>query len=278
MGSEVLTLDGSGNSSTSFVKRKIAYNLDKIPYVCSFDFETYNEGTVSSGIGLGISAPIRIIIQSDTIGRQHNESNDSFRCFNSKFRTEFHFQKRPPVQVLSVRPKIAELSLTLFGRALHPELFETHKKFEVLRSNYFAKLEITNSGHVFYFENALTKITEVTASSQHPLPTSRLIESKPFNGGYQESNETRGTVNYHSEFQIEKIAPEMFWRLQNELSKSSQQHGIMHSFDSSGRIPIGGISYLHTVAREKSFEVKAFHTFPDDQAIVKTQTRFQIVG
>ena len=100
----------------------------------------------------------------------------------------------------------------------------------------------------------------------------------PFNGGYQESNKTRGTVNYHSEFQIEKIAPEMFWRLQNELSKSSQQHGIMHSFDSSGRIPIGGISYLHTVAREKSFEVKAFHTFPDDQAIVKTQTRFQIVG
>lgn len=269
--------DGLISSFTSFVQ-KIAYFWPRIPHVCSFDFETYNGGSVTDGIGIGIFGPIRIIIQSGTNGRQHNESNHSFRCFKTEFQIEFHFQKRPPFQVLSVRPKIAELSLTLFGRALHPELFETHKKFEVLRSNYFAKLEITNSGHVFYFENGMTKITEVTASSQHPLPTSRLIDSMPFNGGYQESNKTRGTVNYHSEFQIEKIAPEMFWRLQNELSKSSQQHGIMHSFDSSGRIPIGGISYLHTVAREKSFEVKAFHTFPDDQAIVKTQTRFEIVG
>jgi hypothetical protein len=178
--------------------------------------------------------------------------------------------------VLSVRPKIAELSLTLFGRSLHPELFETHKHLRVKRRHYSVSLDITNSGHVFLFHSDLTKITEVTASTHHPLPSSRLIESRRFTGGFQEFNINKGIINYRSEFQIEKVQPEMFWSFQNELSTTNPQHGIIHAFESSGRIPIGGISYLHTIAQEKSFIVQAFHTFPDDQAIVKTRSEIHI--
>ena len=180
--------------------------------------------------------------------------------------------------MISVRPKIAELSFTLFGRSLHPELFVVNKRYEVDRSKYAAKLEITNSGHVFFFQHDLVKITEVTASTHHPLPSSRLLDSKPFRGGFQQTSETRGPVTYRSEFQIEKVQPEMFWAFQTELSKTSPQHGIIHSFDSSGRIPIGGISYLHTIARDSLLVVQAFHTFPDDQAIVRTRTEFEIHG
>ena len=194
--------------------------------------------------------------------------------FNRLHRAFHHFPR--PDTLLTARPKIAELSLTVFGRALHPELFETRQKYEVSRSNYHASLEIINSGHVFYFQSGLTRITEVTASSHHPLPTSRLIESRPFQPGFQESVEERGQVRYRSEFQMEKVEPEMFWSFQNELAKSSPQHGIMHRFDSSGRIPVGGISFVHTVARENSLLIQAFHTFPDDQAIVKTQADFKI--
>ena len=180
--------------------------------------------------------------------------------------------------MLTARPKIAELSLTVFGRSLHPELFETHKQLEINRSKYSAKLEITNSGHVLFFQSDLTKITEVTASSHHPLPSSRRIDSKPFQGGFQESVEDRGQLRYRSEFQIEKVEPELFWSIQNQLAKSTPQHGILHRFDSSGRIPIGGISYLHTVARDSSLLVQAFHSFPDDQAIVKTQSEFKLAS
>ena len=178
--------------------------------------------------------------------------------------------------VLTARPKIAELSLTVFGRSLHPELFEAHKHLEVERTNYFARLDITNSGHVFYFESDLTKITEVTASTHHPLPNSRLLDSRPFQQGFQEAVESRGCVDYRSEFQIEKVEPEMFWSIQNQLTKTNPQHGMVHRFDSSGRIPFGGISFVHTVAREFSLLVRAIHTFPDDQAVVKTETEFRI--
>src|SRR5690349_16527303 len=50
--------------------------------------------------------------------------------------------------VLSVRPKVAELSFQLFGRALHPELFEVHKTRKVERGEFSARLDITTAGHV----------------------------------------------------------------------------------------------------------------------------------
>lgn len=179
--------------------------------------------------------------------------------------------------MLAARPKISELSLTLFGRSLHPELFEAHKQLEIDRSRYFARMEITNSGHVFYFESDLTKLTEVTAATHHPLPNSRRIESKPFLRGFQESVENRGTVDYRSQFQIELVEPDMFWSIQNQLAQATPQHGIIHRFDSSGRIPFGGISFVYTEARENSLRIQALHTFPDDQAIVKTESDFRIV-
>jgi len=42
---------------------------------------------------------------------------------------------------VSVRPKVAELSFQLFGRALHPELFEVHKTRTVQRGEFSARLE-----------------------------------------------------------------------------------------------------------------------------------------
>ena len=42
--------------------------------------------------------------------------------------------------MLSVRPKVAELSFQLFGRALHPELFEVHKSRTIERAEYTARL------------------------------------------------------------------------------------------------------------------------------------------
>ena len=46
--------------------------------------------------------------------------------------------------VLTVRPKVAELSFQLFGRALHPELFETHKTRTIERGEYEVKVDVTS--------------------------------------------------------------------------------------------------------------------------------------
>jgi hypothetical protein len=45
---------------------------------------------------------------------------------STEFEIESSHERRNYFAVLSVRPKVAELSFQLFGRALHPEVFEVH--------------------------------------------------------------------------------------------------------------------------------------------------------
>ena len=39
---------------------------------------------------------------------------------------------------------------------------------------------------------------------------------------------------------------------------------------------LGAVSWIHLETRSKSLLVQAFHTFPEDLAIVKSQTLFEI--
>ncbi|TWU02512.1 DUF2617 domain-containing protein [Stieleria varia] len=50
--------------------------------------------------------------------------------------------------MLSVRPKVAELAFHVFSRPLHPELYSIHQTRRIERSEYHAKIDITNCGHV----------------------------------------------------------------------------------------------------------------------------------
>ena len=77
-------------------------------------------------------------------------------------------------------------------------------------------------------------------------------------------------------FQGEPVDADLFWAFQDELLRDGERQGLLHRFDSGGRIALGAISYVNVEARNRSLLVQAFHTFPDDYAIVKSQSIFQI--
>ena len=77
------------------------------------------------------------------------------------------------------RPKVAELLFQLYGRALHPELFEVHQTRTVERGGYEAKIQITNAGHLVTWRYDGLTLTEVAAASNHPLPQRTPIAITP---------------------------------------------------------------------------------------------------
>ena len=79
--------------------------------------------------------------------------------------------------VLSVRPKVAELVFQVYGRALHPELFQIYQTRAIQRGDYEASLSITSAGHVVSWRYKGLTLTEVAASAQHPLPQKRRLLS-----------------------------------------------------------------------------------------------------
>jgi hypothetical protein len=159
-------------------------------------------------------------------------------------------------RLLSVRPKVAELVFQLYGRGLHPELFEIVSTRSVSRGNYEATIS--------------------TASAAQPLPQRRRLLSYRLAGERSDRMECRGGITYQTCFQLETVPAEVFWTFQQELCGEGIKHGMFHRFESGGRLALGAISWINVETRTKSLLVQAFHTFPDDLAIVKSQSLFEL--
>lgn len=177
--------------------------------------------------------------------------------------------------MLSVRPKIAELVFQLYGRPLHPELFQTFATRTVSRGDYEATVAITSAGHLVTWRYRGLTLTEVACSATHPLPQKRRLLQYRLKGERSDSMECRGGARYQMDFQLESVSAELFWTYQQELSQEGIRQGMLHRFNSSGRMALGALSYINIETRNRSLLVQAFHTFPDDYAIVKSQSLFE---
>jgi hypothetical protein len=178
--------------------------------------------------------------------------------------------------VLTVRPKVAELVFQLYGRPLHPELFLIHSSRTIKRAGYEVTVHITSTGHVVAWRYGGLPLTEVATSAHHPLPEKRRLLSYRLKGAGNDQLDCRGGTRYRFDFQLERVEPEVFWTFQQELACDGTQQGMLYRFDSSGRMALGALSYINLQARNRSLLVQAFHTFPDDYAIVKSQSVFEI--
>ncbi|MBX7165771.1 MAG: DUF2617 family protein [Pirellulales bacterium] len=178
--------------------------------------------------------------------------------------------------MLTVRPKVAELVFQLYGRALHPELFEIHQSRRVERGDYRARIDITSAGHVITWSYHGLTLVEVATAAHHPLPQKRRLLSYRLKGDRSDRVESRGGVTYQVNFSLEPVDPEVFWTFQEELCYDGQHQGMLQRFDSSGRMALGALSYVNVETRSRSMLVQVFHTFPDDYAIVKSQSLFEV--
>ncbi|NDC54625.1 MAG: DUF2617 family protein [Planctomycetia bacterium] len=177
--------------------------------------------------------------------------------------------------MLSVRPKVAELVFQVYGRPLHPELFEICASRTIERGGYHATVTITSAGHLVTWRRDGLTLCEVATSAAQPLPQKRRLLSHRLSGERSDRMECRGGTTYQTCFQLEAVEPEVFWTFQQELCVEGIRHGLFHRFEPVGRLAPGAISWLNIETRAKSLLVQAFHTFPDDLAIVKSQTLFE---
>lgn len=178
--------------------------------------------------------------------------------------------------MLSVRPKIAELVFQLYGRSLHPELFKIHTSRTVKRGDYSATVDITSAGHVVTWRYHALTLTEVATSCESPMPQTRRLMCYKLKGERHDRVICRGGISYQMNFQVEHVEPAMFWTLQHELCHEGERQGMLHHFHSGGRLELGALSYVNVETRNRVLMVQAFHTFPDDHAIVKSQSLFEI--
>ncbi|MFN7291851.1 MAG: DUF2617 family protein [Pirellula sp.] len=176
--------------------------------------------------------------------------------------------------MLSIRPAIAEHSLHLFGRSIHPELFQVFRTKHIQRTKYAARIDITADGHVITFVRNHSVLSEVVCSRNQILPQRRRIAASAIRGKYHQSIDRQSTIRYTTECERETVSPDLFWMVQSQLQRSDCENELLHVFQSSGRIAYGAVSFLHVEERDSHLLIQAFHTFPDDHTILKSVSSF----
>src|SRR5437588_7070650 len=126
---------------------------------------------------------------------------------------------------LFVRPRVADLVFHLYGRPLHPELFDILAVRRFQREDYELRVWITRTGHVITWENTDVLLTEV-ASADQELPEGRRLLRYRLRGEHAATMPCCHGIVYQTSFQVETLAPDIFLHVHDEILAASNKRGL----------------------------------------------------
>jgi hypothetical protein len=177
-----------------------------------------------------------------------------------------------------IRPRVGDLIFQLYGRPLHPELFDILAWRKVQREDYQLTLRITRTGHVITWENDDVLLTEVAAAADQELPEKRRLLSYRLRGEHSGVLLCAHGIIYHTTFQVETLAPEIFLQVHDEILADGEKRGLLHNFQSSPRLSVAPLGMIAVESRSNCLFLSTFHTFPEENTVVKSQSLIEKIA
>lgn len=181
------------------------------------------------------------------------------------------------MNAFSVRPRVSDLAFGLYGRPLHPELFDILAVRKVQRGSYELTVWITRTGHVLSWANGKLQLTEVTAAADQEFPPSGRLLAHRLRPEHSDAIACGG-ISYQVSSQVEVLPPEIFVHVHNEIAADGGKRGLLHNFTPHHRLAISPLGFVSVEARADCLCISTFHTFPDENAVVKTQSLIEKRG
>ena len=170
------------------------------------------------------------------------------------------------------RPKVQQLFFCLYTRPLHPELFDTLACRRVQQDDYTLTVRITPSGHVLTWQTATLQLSEITASTDQILPRFGSRLRHRFQGERTGSIDPIAGVTYQMSSQLEILPPEIFVHLHDEILDDGAKRGLLFHHQPHHRLALSPLGYVTVQAWKNTLSVNTFHTFPNECALIKTQS------
>ena len=178
--------------------------------------------------------------------------------------------------VAFARPDVSDLMFRLYGRSIHPELFTTYAESKIEQNDYVASIRVCDAGHVISFCSRGQTISEITAARKHPLPQKKRYIEKKLRGSRDASITFDCGLQYHVSYQLEQLDPEVFLNFHEELLIDCNRAEVAHRFPGGNRLSPCPLSFIQTDVGPNSLLIHAYHTFPENCAVVKTQSLFEV--
>ncbi len=174
-----------------------------------------------------------------------------------------------------LRPPVTDLLLRVYGRPFHPEFFTRRKVRRVERAGFTLTAAVTPGGHTVEWSRGPVSFMEVLGSAAEDLPDKWLRLTRrvrgPDAGGGGRCDLGPG-VRYAMTLRSETLAPDVFGAVQRELIEDGSRRGLLFHAAPTGRRGLTPVSYLTIDPIVAGLAVSAFHTFPDEHVVVRTQS------
>ena len=174
------------------------------------------------------------------------------------------------------RPDAADLVLTSYGRALHPDLLCHHASALLTLPGISLDLRLIDAGHAFVFRTTRHTISEIIADRNEAYPVrGRLLEQK-LKGSRAETVEFESGLRYDVCCSLERLTLAVFLRQHEEFVADGAGATLFSESPGESRFSPGPVSMIRAEATRRSVLIHAFHTFPGQLAVVKTQSLIEV--
>ena len=175
------------------------------------------------------------------------------------------------------KQSLATLRFYLYDRPLHPELFDIYHDHHVVKDGYEAQIWVTGCSHVIAFHGEDGSVIEVVAAEGAELPERGRLVDLPFRGENDYEQHLPDGLHYMMNFQVEQMSPMVYSKTHHDLARVGVQRGLFVPFPMwMIRAPLTPFTFIDYDAKPRSLHLFAFHAFPEDLTVVKTQTIFDV--
>jgi hypothetical protein len=176
------------------------------------------------------------------------------------------------MEVPLIRPKVAELVFRLYTRPLHPELFEVFSSRSIARDGYTLIVRLTRTGHVLSWSDGRVHLEEITATDEMELPESGRRLGHNFQNNKNDQCEFPGGIRYRISSQLEVLPLEQFLHIHAELEADGARKGLVFHCNAGNRLGPSPLGVVIAQTVPGGLSTVAFHTFPDELTLIKTQS------
>jgi len=175
----------------------------------------------------------------------------------------------------TLRPRVCDLVFQLHGRPLHPELFDIVAVRKIQRQDYELTMRITRTGHVIAWDNSRVHLTEMAAADLAVSLRPGLLSYR-LRGEQSAAFTCNGGIKYQMSFQVEILPPDIFFHVHDEIIADGGKRGLLHNCQPNHRLALAPLGFVAVETKAGCLFLSAFHTFPDEFTVVKTQSLIEM--
>jgi len=169
------------------------------------------------------------------------------------------------------------LTLMLYQRTLHPELFRILATEQVSRRAYDADIWLVEGGHVITLTAGKNTLTEVIVTSHEPLTDRGLLHSIPCRGERYHEMTAGENIKYMISTHEEQLTQTRYDATKHEIATYAAKRELM-SAETPAKDDTGAcLSVLDIERRSHELLVQSFHLFDENQMVIKTQAIIEVV-